>query len=550
MATKRKFSDAFEMNARIKSGKFSSNIEYMGGKIGTMNKENYFREIAHETYTFFSLQKRVSPIWQDAHKVRWNSDYEINKHHQLGFEYYYQFMDKNTKDIGSDMQKYADFSTNKNIYRNKDNLSNLHSLTFVYNYKKNKNSFQVIQDMAISNSKSKHLIEENENENNRQILTKGNDRYLLSTSNIRYNTSLPWKIGFSAGLKYVMVSSDGLTESDNPYIMNGNYRITNEVIEHNPQAYVAFVRKIGKITIRPAVRYQYMYRNIKSILGTEIPEVVKQNYSSLFPSLSVTYAPNKNTSFYFRYNRIISQPNFSELNSGLVYLDSLSYNVGNSNLCASHSNHLIFGGTWKEFSFSAKYNYEKDPIVTIENPISSESNIIVTNAVNLKSQQDFRVNIGYTNTFSKLNLHLEGEAVFPSGKYSYLNQYYNADKISFNGNLNISYKISPNFGIFTSFSYQRYKTRLLMSQKPANNWSIGLVGSFLKNRLSLNVLVSDILKGANYNNLVNRYGCVKSGTYGTNDLRGIMVNISYSIWCKDIKVKTKRENSDIIQRIN
>ena len=197
-----------------------------------------------------------------------------------------------------------------------------------------------------------------------------------------------------------------------------------------------------------------------------------------------------------------------------------------------------------------KYNYEKDPIVTIEYPISSESNIIVTNAVNLKSQQDFRVNIGYTNTFSKLNLHLEGEAVFPSGKYSYLNQYYNADKISFNGNLNISYKISPNFGIFTSFSYQRYKTRLLMSQKPANNWSIGLVGSFLKNRLSLNVLVSDILKGANYNNLVNRYGCVKSGTYGTNDLRGIMVNISYSIWCKDIKVKTKRENSDIIQRIN
>ncbi|MBQ8247557.1 MAG: hypothetical protein IJZ42_10525, partial [Lachnospiraceae bacterium] len=67
---------------------------------------------------------------------------------------------------------------------------------------------------------------------------------------------------------------------------------------------------------------------------------------------------------------------------------------------------------------------------------------------------------------------------------------------------------------------------------------------------SLNVLVSDILKGANYNNLVNRYGCVKSGTYGTNDLRGIMVNISYSIYSKDIKVKTKRENSDIIQRIN
>ena len=88
-----------------------------------------------------------------------------------------------------------------------------------------------------------------------------------------------------------------------------------------------------------------------------------------------------------------------------------------------------------------------------------------------------------------------------------------------------------------------------MSQKPVNNWSIGLAGSFLDNRLSLNVMVSDILKGANYNNLTYKYGWVESGTCGTNDMRGIMFKVSYTIFTKKIKIRSKQGNSDIIQRI-
>lgn len=549
MGIKRKFSDAFDLNMKYKSNKLSSNIEYLGGKTATMNKENYFRNIFHETYTFSSIQNRESPKNTKAHQVRWSTDFDINKYQQLGFEYYFQSMNKSTKDIGNDLLTYGNSSKSKDIYRENKALTGLHNLTFMYKYQKGKHNFQAVQDLAFNKAKSNYIIKEKQDYNNKEIFTETNNKYNLYTSNIRYSTTLPWEIGLTTGIKYDIINSHSTTESDNPDMMNGNYFVKNKVAEHNPQTYVSFSRKFGGIIIKPAIRYQYMYRKIESLNKGEGSNKVKQEYSSLFPSISVTYEINPKISFYMRYNRNIIHPKFSELNPGNVYLDSLSYQEGNPNLYATLINRILLGISWKDFSFDVKYTYEKNPIITIENPIMSGSNIVKTSSINLESQQDLSFNISYNKTFSHLNLYAEGEIVFPYGNFYYLNNFHKANKISFNGNLNLNYKVKPNIGLFTSLNYQGYRTVLSMSQKPVNNWSIGLAGSFLDNRLSLNVMVSDILKGANYNNLTYRYGWVESGTCGTNDMRGIMFKVSYTIFTKKIKIRSKQGNSDIIQRI-
>ena len=60
---------------------------------------------------------------------------------------------------------------------------------------------------------------------------------------------------------------------------------------------------------------------------------------------------------------------------------------------------------------------------------------------------------------------------------------------------------------------------------------------------------TDILQGANYNNLITRYGQVDRGTFGTNDARGFQLKVSYTVFTKPIKVKSKNDNSEMINRI-
>ena len=62
-------------------------------------------------------------------------------------------------------------------------------------------------------------------------------------------------------------------------MMNGNYFVKNKVAEHKPQTYVSFSRKFGGIIIKPAIRYQYMYRKIESLNKGEGSNKVKQEYS-------------------------------------------------------------------------------------------------------------------------------------------------------------------------------------------------------------------------------------------------------------------------------
>jgi hypothetical protein len=87
-----------------------------------------------------------------------------------------------------------------------------------------------------------------------------------------------------------------------------------------------------------------------------------------------------------------------------------------------------------------------------------------------------------------------------------------------------------------------------MYQKSVNQWNMGVRGKFLKDRLTVDLQAMDMLHGSHYNNLYNRYLNIKEGTYGTNDFRGVRLNLSYVIFKKDVQVRARRENEDVLMR--
>ena len=545
----RMFSDAGILNMMGQYKKFSASLSYMGGKDGNKNKETYFRNIYRDD--IFSIeQKRETPITTLAHKVNFSADYQLNTKSRLGLYYFYQFSDEDNKAFGTNLTSWQQQQKQwRNIDRQGRNLENIHSGTLQYVYTSNNYNLDISQEIASTNIN--HNLQTLESDASLSSLTKshGNRRYTVYTTSIDNGFKLPWNISAMAGVLYNYVDSKSKTNSEIPYLNVHSYINDISVKESNPQAYLSFAKSFGKWTVMPAVRYQYVHRTISSVSGTNtVANQFKQHFSTLCPVITIKYRPNDNWFFQFNYRRNLTQPNFAQLNSGLVYQDSLLYSKGNTNLENETMDRYTLSSTWKDLTLSLRYTYRKNPLVSVLEQIDATSNILSSYSMNMKKASDFRVILNYSKAIGNIELSCESEVVFPHGEYVFKEQVYRNDKVAFNGQVNINYALTPSIYLFTDYTYQGRNEYLLYNQKSIHSWNMGVAASLLKNRLNINLAVNDILGKANYNNILYHFNNIDWGTRGKNDMRGVELTISYTIFNKEVSVRTSRKNESIIQR--
>lgn len=547
MAVRRKFSDAWTANFGINIKKISTTIDYIGGISQFLNKETYFRNIFHPLYVSSFDQKR-----EDGHKdlpqrVRWSLDYNIDKNHRLGVEYYYQFNKKSANETGMDYYDSNEKSEETLFDRQTEGIATLHNISLQYNYKKGERTFQIVQDFGASSSRNN--VETTDGIVSTDKYSHARNKYDISTTNIKFGTRLPYDINFMAGVKNTYISNNSSSSLEySGYIIDG-YHLSTNIKEYEPQAFLSLSRKVGNVTINAGGRYRYMRRKVRNGEYNASMTTKTYNISSFSPLISLTYRNSTGTSFYLRYNRTVEHPNFGSLNSGYAYVDSMTYTTGNPDLKTSFSNIISAGVNWWDFTFSARYTHVSNPIVRVSELMEEGSDIIVERDINLRQDNQLRLGLEYSRTISRLNMYAEASVVFPHGKYYFNEKVHKANKVSFNGNLNLNYRINSFIGAYLSFNYQGYNQNLILVQKAVNNLSTGIVASLLRNRLTLNLAFTDILNGTNYNNITYRYGNVANGTYGTNDERGIMFRLNYSIFTKKIRTRTNRNNNEEIQRL-
>ena len=545
----RMFSDVGILNVMGQYKNFSANLSYMGGKDGNKNKETYFRNIYRDD--IFSIeQKRETPITTLAHKVNFSADYQLNAKSRLGLYYFYQFSDEDNKAFGTNLTSWQQQQKQwRNIDRQGRNLENIHSGTLQYVYTSNNYNLDISQEIASTNIN--HNLQTLESDASLSSLTKshGNRRYTVYTTSIDNGFKLPWNISAMAGVLYNYVDSKSKTNSEIPYLNVHSYINDINVKESNPQVYLSFAKSFGKWTVMPAVRYQYVHRTISNVSGTNtVANQFKQHFSTLCPVITIKYRPNDNWFFQFNYRRNLTQPNFAQLNSGLVYQDSLLYSKGNTNLENETMDRYTLSSTWKDLTLSLRYTYRKNPLVSVLEQIDATSNILSSYSMNMKKASDFRVILNYSKAIGNIELSCEGEVVFPHGEYVFKEQEYRNDKVAFNGQVNINYALTPSIYLFTDYTYQGRNEYLLYNQKSIHSWNMGVAASLLKNRLNINLAVNDILGKANYNNILYHFNYIDWGTRGKNDMRGVELTISYTIFNKEVSVRTSRKNESIIQR--
>ena len=101
---------------------------------------------------------------------------------------------------------------------------------------------------------------------------------------------------------------------------------------------------------------------------------------------------------------------------------------------------------------------------------------------------------------------------------------------------NVNLTLSKHFELYTNFSYSSPSYSLTTYQFAYNNLTVGMMGYFCQRKLTVNIEGTDL-----YLNVVTR-------NRGNFDMRGVKVAVSYLFNGTVKALKSRRGNTEILQR--
>lgn len=549
-SAKRKISNTPSLDFRFKKGIVSSSMSYLYSNGGSLVKETYYRDIYHPDYTFTSSSYHEIPAQYQGHKFNWSTDFYINKKNSLGLVYYFNQYERDARDLGNTTITDSINETLKYEDRNTLSMNHTHSISLSYRLIPNKNSqFLFVGDYATSRINNNTRAKETELNTGAytDIQTTGKSLYNILTAKGQYDFKLPYSIKAQTGSQFSYVTSPVATSSDNPYLYGGNYYNNTNIDDYKIAGFFSASRDWKKFGLRLGLRYEYVSTYV-STQDNANKNDVSRKYSDFFPNAALNYTLNNNWNFSLNYSRSTTRPGYYFFNSSSVYQDSLSYTEGNSAIRTSFTNDISLYVNWKNWSLDFGYSNITDPLVQVLICKNTYSNITSFIPINFSRVQNFNSGLSYQKTGKKFSWYASLRGTLPHVKYPFMNETITTKMLQLETAINSTYYLNKKFSIYTNFSYTSPNEYMNINQKSVNRWNLGIRGKFLKDRLNVDLQFMDILHGSNYNNLYTRYLNIKDGTRGTNDFRGVRINLSYVIFKNDIQVKAKRENEDVLMR--
>lgn len=548
---KRKASEDASVELKMNTGKWTSSLNYDYGTWGNLNKETYFTEIVHPEYTFRSDEANNNYSRSLTHSLSWANDYYFSNDHRLSFVYNYERDDSNENN--GETTTYTDLrqSTTKDITRKNPTLRNQHTFSLSYSGKTGKDSrLWLSADFSTIGDKAKATSDETNKASLHHsfVSTRNYSTYNVTTLNASYSFLLPYKINTQVGARYYSTHHplDYTTLNNNfvePLHANNHQLMRDKV----SAGYYTLTRSWKKTALQIGGRYEYSDTRMEITTRSDTYKAARHT-SDFLPSAVFVWTPNSKWRLQANYSRSVSRQGYAGLNPYPTYQDSLAYASGNSALIPSYTTNYSLYAFCGGLTLGAYYQYTSSPISNVTYCPDLTTNVTCEMPINFKRSRSYTLVVGYRHGFGKLYFSGTAYLSLPHDHYTFLDETATANKPSWSGNFNLSYPFSSHFTAFTSFSYQSRNYTLNRRQKAADNWQAGVQGSFLNDRLSLSLTMSDILHDANYNNVYCRYVNTRQGTYGTNDIRGLTLSVSYSLFNSNLNVKASKNNDDIIQR--
>ena len=274
-------------------------------------------------------------------------------------------------------------------------------------------------------------------------------------------------------------------------------------------------------------------------LETASTEPLYRKYDNLYPSLLLSHQAGR-FSQSLSYRSSEARPSFQELNTGTVYANRYMRQIGNSQLEPSKRHEFQYQASYGDLFLQASYTYVKNYITSIIDPDSDDPQTGYITWTNIDHCWNWGSFLGYRHRWGFYEPQLQAgiqqgfiKAVSMGKEKSFHDPYYIFSL--YNG-----FHLPKGWYMNLSFSYRSSGTYEYLTINSVHNFDFQLYKSFLKDRLSLSLNVSDIF------NTISRktdgtYGNVRFQQQKWEDTRSVQLRLTYRF--NQAKKQYRGENS-------
>lgn len=310
----------------------------------------------------------------------------------------------------------------------------------------------------------------------------------LLTSNIDYehrtSNGYVWRIGaYLSRLKndshYSLYHIAAEMEKD-PDFSNGIIFKENKYA-----AYLGVRKNWNRFSLLVGARYEHA-----GYKSTERSKV----YKDFFPSVEIEYAVSEKLQASLSYSRKISRPAFRDLDPSTIYIDTLTYYVGNTDLRPEYSHNIILNAVYNRyFILSLGYSKVRDPLYMAIRKWQPDTKICIATTENLKSEEIWTLSLSAPYQYKGWITHNSIGLTHNRVRFYIDGVFHQPRKMMFYAYSSHNFKLPAGISLFFTYQYNSQGQSGIFSFNSRYILNAGTSMSFWNDKLLLSVRYDDIL---------------------------------------------------------
>lgn len=227
--------------------------------------------------------------------------------------------------------------------------------------------------------------------------------------------------------------------------------------------------------------------------------VVKRNYTDVFPSASLNYTLNAKNSFGLAYTRRIDRPDYQDLNPFEDKLDELTYHKGNAFLKPQYTDNIELSHTFaSKLNTALSYSYVKDYSAQITD--TANRNATFVQDQNIAAQKIYNLNISCPITVNKWwSIYVSTSYNYQTIKGGYNNVKVDISASNYGAYMQHTFNLGKSYKAEFSGWYNSPGIEGTWKRKGMGAMDLGIQKQLFKNRATLKMAVNDFLNSADFN---------------------------------------------------
>ena len=364
----------------------------------------------------------------------------------------------------------------------------------------------------------------------------------------RANYTINDKQTWMMGAEYNYVKSESRTDYTPADKGTSTHSITKE---NHAAVFAEYSLDFKPFSLRVGLRYEHVDSRLNYLkdetgrTGTGTPGTasteapIHRKYDNLYPSLLLSHQSGR-FSQSLSYRSSETRPSFQELNTGTVYANRYMRQVGNSQLEPSQRHEFQYQASYGDLFLQASYTYVKDYITSIIEPDSDDPQTGYITWTNIDHCWNWGSFLGYRHRWGFYEPQVQAgiqqgfiNAISMGKEKSFHDPYYIFSL--YNG-----FHLPKGWYLNLSFSYRSSGTYDFVTISSVHNFDFQLYKSFLKDKLSLSLNVSDIFN-TRRQKTDGTYGNVRFQQQKWEDTRSVQLRLTYRF--NQAKKQYRGENS-------